>query len=230
MKIKNRVYLACIFLILQNSLNAQDVKLRQVTQHFGDQGALEWVRIYNVRVGEKAHEFNCVFTASKYERWMLQLRNYDASYTILPLKISEEEMLGDHGLLLKCIDKFLKDVPDADVNCITIEARSIPSLWNAFVKQAQEHFNASRDSLEDVKAVDRTMAGILTEASEKSADAKALGEKFVTKTGKSQYRISAVREQWEIYPKIKVGEKLSSIAELPTLGYKNPPSINYYLR
>lgn len=236
MKLNNIIYFLCFFLIFQEASNSQSLQLRQVTQHFGDQGRLEWDRRYATNIGDEKHKIGGVFTAKKYEKWTLRLAadgvslNPDNTTSVLPLNIPEQEILGENGLLLKSIEKFLEDVPDAVVDTVTIELRSSPALWDKYVSSVRAHFSEKKTTLDDVKAIDRELAVILAEVLNNSPEAKALGEKIAKKTGRSVYKIGVAAEVWEVSHIVKSGEKLSVIAEHPTLGFGQSPLINFHLK
>lgn len=236
MKSKSLVYFSCLFLVLQEASNSQNLELRQVTQHYGDQGRLEWDRRYATNIGDGQHKLSGVFIAKKYEKWTLRLApdgvalDPDNAFSVLPLNVPEQEILGKDGLLFKCIDRFLVDVPDAVVDTVTIELRSSSALWKEYLEQVRIHFSEKKSSLDDVKFVDRELAKILEDVLSNSLEAKALGEKISARTGRSVYKIGVASEIWESSHRVKTGESLSAIANHPTMGFGQPPLINYYLK
>jgi len=214
--------------------SAEGVTLSQTTEYFGNkQGALKAVRIYDTVVGKGNHQYSGFFEAKNYGEWTLSLFTYAIDMhpaSIDPLDVPEEDILGRKGLLFQCLDRFLADVPNASVNCVKIELRSCPKLWEAFLDQARLTFRDKTGVYNDGKAVDQEMGLILRNLLQHSEEARVLGDRIAARLGRSLSNISTEGEIWEFHSRIKIGVKLSEISKDPHAGYTMSPVINFYFK
>lgn len=55
-----------------------------------------------------------------------------------PLPVSDNEICGENGVLRSCIRQFLRDVPNADIEALTVDLRSNHVIWGEFKKRMAE--------------------------------------------------------------------------------------------
>jgi hypothetical protein len=221
-------------LLLPHLIHASSVELSEVTQHFGKGGTFEFVRRYSVVTGRE-RRYKGVFEARKFGSWSLTLSLHTWSLdpadsaSILPLDVPDDELVGENGVVLKCVDQFRADVPDASVRRVQVDLRVNPILWAGIREEGKSFFKKKGGLLADVKAVDRELTNIFDAFLMQSPVAKAIAESIAARFGQSIQTISCARENWEVSHTGKVGTKLADYADEPALGFSKPVFMNIYL-
>jgi len=207
--------------LLSFDLHAEfSVQLSEVTENFGKGSAFKNIRKYSFVIdGHKGY-----FIARKHKVWLLALVLSQAS--TLPIDVSGERLVGDGGVLFSCLDRFLKDVPDAAVERLDLEWRLDPILWTEYQKQARPFFE-NYGTISDVKTMEFELDSKLDALLSNSSAAKGLAKRLADRLGSTVKSIGSVPESW-FFTTNPIGEKSSKFANLPNFGLSRPPLFHIY--
>lgn len=200
--------------------NSEEIRLRNVS--LNPDPYTEIKRDYSTLSGEKQQ--GGTFVASKmHGKWSLELILGLNSKE--PLEIADAKICGENGLLRNCLKQFSDDVPDAEVEALTIELRINHQVWKAFKAHMSVLFGQMEGSIINSPQNDGKVRDSYREFLKTSPEVKEIRHNVEKWEGK---RIEFVTPSTEIlYSKEFAYRNWNELANAPGLGFAKTPSLTF---